>query len=277
MQNNIINYTLCQALPHKPTFWLHFHIDGAGVEWMDAGLPQPNYLRFADGADGHGGYFVAWQLDGYFSTRKAVAFLNDTIARITIGIDATVQRLPWKPDTKNADHYFPKIRRLQEIARNLPSKPSRSKAPSRADAFDDHTFWAIKLWLEDRIREYGEMVGYEELEAWAIMQFLSKERSTIRAKCRSVWNWYDAKNWEVPGTNKTKEEIYMTRKERALHNAAAISKQSRKKVMNAITGMFANEFKTKSSGKWNITKIARELGMSKDTVRKYVREFEAEE
>ena len=69
----------------------------------------------------------------------------------------------------------------------------------------------------------------------------------------------------------------MTRKERALHNAAAISKQSRKKVMNALTGMFANEFKTKSSGKWNITKIARELGMSKDTVRKYVREFEAEE
>ena len=65
----------------------------------------------------------------------------------------------------------------------------------------------------------------------------------------------------------------MTRQERALKNSQAIADKTKRKVLNLITGIFANEYK-KKSGEWNISKIAREAGVTRDSVRKYIREFE---
>ncbi len=61
----------------------------------------------------------------------------------------------------------------------------------------------------------------------------------------------------------------MTRRERAIHNARKKAEVARRKVMSITTGMFSDEYKTKT-GKWNVSKIAKELGMSRDTVRKYL-------
>jgi AraC-like DNA-binding protein len=240
-------------------------MQGVGVEWQDFNLPIPNYLKH-----NNMGYHIGWQIDGYFATRVGIEYLNDMIGRILITFrENEPKRLPWSPNINTADHYYPKIRKLQSL-QNLKSKPSRSKAPTRADSFDDYAFWAIKLYTEDRIREQGEgvMIAYELIEDWAMSQFENnKERSTIRAKCRSVWAWYDNKNWELP-KGRTFE---MTRSERAKSNALAKSERAKRKVINATSGLMANEYKTKT-GKWNISKIAKELNMSRDTVRKHLKE-----
>jgi len=63
----------------------------------------------------------------------------------------------------------------------------------------------------------------------------------------------------------------MTRTQRALKNSEAIAQKTRRKVLNLVTGMFAEEYK-KKSGKWNISKIAIEAGVTRDSVRKYLKE-----
>ena len=50
---------------------------------------------------------------------------------------------------------------------------------------------------------------------------------------------------------------------------------SKRKILNLITGLYAvNDYKTKT-GRWNISKIAKDLGMGRDTVRKYLKEISA--
>ena len=253
-------------LPHLPTFWLHFSTSGDPTDWVAAGLPIPNFIAFTNR-----GAMLGWQIDGYFGTQKGIEYLNDTIGKITIALKETSpKRLPWKPDTKTADHYYPKIHKLKEFA-NMPSVRKRVQAPARADSFDDYTFWAIKLYAEDEIRKQGEglPIVYEALEDWALSQFIDKERSTIRAKCRSVWNWYEVKGWELPKGRKYE----MTRQERAISNSKKMAEEAKRKVANTLTGMFSEDYKT-GTGKWNISKIAKELSMSRDTVRKYIKEIE---
>ena len=230
---------------------------------MVAGLPMPNYISCTNA-----GAMLGWQIEGYFATKKGIEYLNDTIAKISIALqESQPKRLPWKPDTKAADHYYAKIYKLKAF-NDLPGVRKRTKAPTRADSFDDYAFWAIKLWTEDQIREQGEgtPVSYEILEDWALSQFIEKERSTIRAKCRSVWSWYDNRGWTLP---KDKRKFEMTRSERAKANAQKKADEAKRKVINATSGLMAEEYKTKT-GKWNISKLAKELKMSRDTVRKYL-------
>jgi hypothetical protein len=238
-------------------------MQGAGVEWQDFNLPIPNYIEYTNN-----GYYIGWHIDGYFGTKKGIAYLNDTIGRVLITFkDNTPHRLPYKPDLKTADHYYPKIRKLSSLS-NLQSSPSRAKAPARADNYADYAFWAIKLYTEDRIREFGEgtPVPYNNIEDWAFSQFEGKERSTIRAKCRSVWGWYETKGWEL---GKEKRKFKMTRRERAISNSIKIAEEAQRKIINATTGKMAQEYK-KTNGKWNISKLAKELGMSRNTITKYL-------
>ncbi len=268
-------------MPLKSTFWLHFYLDGSGAEWMDEKLPRPNYLHHANK-----GYFIGWQLDGYFATQKGVEYLNDIIGRITITLkDCRPKRLPFKPDLKEVEAlYYPKIRRLLEF-RDIKSLSKKIHAPSRADAFggsDDYCFWAIKLYTEDLIREYeeGTPVPSHLIEDWAYSQFSDHKKgmSTVRAKCRSIWNWYDERDWELPKIYKRKytdEEYYMTRRERAISNAKAKSEKARKAVITAVTGIFSDEYK-KKNGSWHIIKLAEATGLSRRVVSKHLKLWEDE-
>ena len=253
-------------LPHKPTFWLHFSMQGAGVEWLDVGLPIPNYLKH-----NNNGYVIAWQIDGYFGTKKSIEYLNDIIGRVLVTFaENRPQRLLWKPNLQTADHYYPKIRRLQSL-QNLHSKPGRSKAPARADNFADYAFWAIKLYTEDRIREQGEgvMIAYELIEDWAMSQFEHKEQSTIRAKCRSVWNWYNNKNWELP---KKERKFEMSRTE----HIKKVHQNRRQKTWNKINAvledMFVQNKIRKKNGKLKIKAIAEVADIDYRTVSEHLRE-----
>ena len=61
----------------------------------------------------------------------------------------------------------------------------------------------------------------------------------------------------------------MTRTENAKKIAEDKLQKSTRKVLNMVTGLLSSEYK-KESGKWNITKIAQELKMSRTTVTKII-------
>jgi transcriptional regulator of acetoin/glycerol metabolism len=53
-----------------------------------------------------------------------------------------------------------------------------------------------------------------------------------------------------------------------------LANDTKKKVYNLIGGMFKDEYK-KKNGNWNVSKIAKESGTSRNTVYKYITDFEA--
>lgn len=245
-----------------------FHMTGNGTEWIDEGLPTPTYLEHINK-----GYLIAWAIDGYFGTQQGTQYLNDIIARVLITFkDLKPTRQLYKPKIDSASHYLPKIYKLQEL-QNLKSLRKQIKTPERADSFDDHVFWAIKLFCEDLIRNQG-LAAYSQLEDFAYSNF-TKDRSTLRAKCRSVFNYYETKNWQLPHSRKTKtdEELKVTRQERALANTKAREEKAKAKVINAVTGLMSDIYK-KKNGAWHIGKIAEDTNLYRDTVSKYLKELD---
>ena len=254
-------------LPLKPTFWLHFAMQGFGVEWQDFNLPIPNIIEYTES-----GYRIGWQIDGYFATQKGIEHLNDVIGRVLVTFNEnSPHRLPYKPDLQTADHYFPKIRKLSALA-NLHSRPSRAKAPARADSYADYAFWAIKLYVEDRIREQseGSIIAYELIEDWALSQFESKERSTIRAKCRSIWNWYDNRDWELP---KDRRSFEMSRTENMKKVNANKKAKTRAAIKSVLEDMFVREQIRTKSGKIKATEVAKILEINRKTVSEHLKEM----
>ena len=244
-----------------------FHMTGNGTEWIDEGLPTPSYLEHINK-----GYLIAWAIDGYFGTQQGTQYLNDIIARVLITFkDLKPKRQLYKPKLESASHYLPKIYKLQEL-QNLKSLRNQIKAPSRADNFDDHVFWSIKLFCEDLIRNQG-LPTFTQLEDFAYQNFDHKNKSTLRAKCRSIFNWYEANDWQLPYKRKTKtaEELKLTRQERAKANTEAREARAKAKVINAITGLMSETYK-KKNGAWNISKIAEDNQLDRRTVSKYIKE-----
>jgi len=252
-------------------FWLHFHLKNA-IDWIDVGLPIPHYLLHAAA----GAAFVAWQIDGFPRTPKGHAFLNDVIARFTLTLAA--ERLPYRPyieERRKSAHVYngPPVT-LRELAKGLDSLPSRwnGYVPTSDSASVDKVFWAIKYKIEQMMKDIGEgtPVPFSTLEEWAVVQFVEiegKESATIRAKCRSIWKWYDTRGWTIP-----KRRFEMSRTEAAARASAIKAERARKAVESAVTGLMAETYK-KKNGKWNIAKIANDLKMSRDTVRKYLKEL----
>jgi hypothetical protein len=258
----------------KITTWLYFYMHNAqGNEFLDYKLPYPNYLL-------HRGenIFIAWLINGYPGTQEARNYFNDIIARFIITFsEYKPEKLDYSP--KKHEDALIDLRQSYELKQfqNLQSITTYNKEFWTTDSIAtiDQTFWAIKLYTEDLIRHFGEGTGvpYELLEDFALRNFYDrKDRSTLRAKCRNIWNWYNKRNWTIP---KRTKESKMTRSERAKENAKNIKARKRKQILNAITGIFANEYK-KQDGTWNIYKLKKDLGMSDNTIRKHLREMREE-
>jgi hypothetical protein len=131
----------------------------------------------------------------------------------------------------------------------------------------------LKLHAEVIIKEKG-IFSYDELEDFAISNFIdkAKDRSTLKAKCRNIFNWYLERNFELTKTvyvKKNQGEVMATREAHARNMTKKREEKARKKVLNCITGMFSYEYK-KKSGVWNISKIAKDSGTSRNTVMKYL-------
>lgn len=144
----------------------------------------------------------------------------------------------------------------------------RANDYERGDRGEDNVFWSIKLYTEDLIREYGEgeTVAYSLLESFAFERFIerAKDKSTLKAKCRSIWNWYDARGWTIP---KRKRKGKMSRQEGAEKARKILVEETKKKVEKAIQGLLFMQEKV------NIANVARDAKVSRDTAKKYLIEL----
>jgi len=237
-------------------------MNGNGTEWVDEDLPIPTYLEHFNR-----GYLIAYCINGFFGTQKGTIYLNDIIARFMITFaNLEPHRVKEKPNIKKAGHYSKKIYKLKEL-QALKSLNNKRLIPSRAEQYHDFTFWAIKLFCEDLIKQQG-IVSYQQLEDFAYSNF-EKERSTLRAKCRSIYNYYFNRDFKISGyKKKDKEEVMATRIEHIKKVHKKRTEKTKLRIKNLTTGLMKNEFK-KVNGTWNISKIARELNMSVNTIKKY--------
>jgi len=249
-------------------------MNGNGTEWIDQGLPTPTYHELINK-----GYILAYALDGFFGTQNGSQYLNDMIARFLVTFrELNPSRIKEKPLIDARGTYYPKIYKLREL-QALKSLSNKVLPRANADSFDDFTFWAIKFYCEDLIRTQGIPTA-DQLIQFAYSNFEDKERSTLKAKCRSVWHWYEQRNWKLSEPYKRKykdndKELKLTRQERALENARLKAERARNKVLNMVTGLMAATYK-KKNGAWHISRIAEDTHMTRKTVTKYMAELKEE-
>lgn len=260
-------------------FVLNFFMKfGNGTEWISYDLPEPNVLNHTD----HG-VFLSWVIDGYFGTRKNREYLNDIIARFLLTFrQEEITRLSFKPPKEaitDKTHVSTKVHKLKEF-QGLKSIVRHRKPQKRSDVFKDHVFWAIKFYCEDLIIKYG-IPNYQDMIEFAYLNFEYKEKSTLRAKCRSIFHWYEERNFEITTGKKKKyesiekwyEDSRMTRTENMKKINEKRKEENRRLIINAITGLMSETYR-KPNGKFNIKKISEDLDISRNTVSKYIKEFE---
>ena len=279
-------------------FWLFTYVhDEAMTSWLDAGLPVPSLLIYA-----RFGYFAGWIIEGYFGTKKNRKFLADVYARLAKTLTRegaeSVERLPWRPKLENLpdyarydpslvynlrDDFSPVLESISE-----PSQTVRDDALSTLAYYDrkteDELFDSIRFTIYDFVRANGKSaLSYEYVEMVALTKYEiigGKGESTARSKARAIYEWVMEFYEPGSGTNNwnyerkmTKEEYEMTRIERAKANARMKYERAQAAVLGIVKGLIADEFK-KKDGSWNVTRIAKHLGMDPKTVRKHLRELQ---
>jgi len=254
-------------------------LNGNGTEWIDADLPTPNYFYHLKGINGYlNSYCIAYLIDGYFKTSKNQNYLNDIIARIILTLPV-LKRLGYAPSEENKQidtiYHLKDFKALKSLTKEYVPK-LKGQTPD-----DDVKFWEIKLFIENQIKKNGgegSFVDFTTIFEHALHFYEWKDNSTCKAKIRNIWNWYENRDWQyhmLKKTNKTKGELLMTRQERARANAVKREKESRMKVINAVTGLYAAELK-KVNGTWSIVKIADFTKLTPKTVSKHLKNFEKE-
>ncbi len=173
-----------------------------------------------------------------------------------------------------AGTYLPKIYKLKEL-QALKSLTNNKLPRASADKFEDHTFWAIKFYCEDLIKSQGIPTA-DQLINFAYSNFEGKEQSTLKAKCRSVWNYYEQKNWQLPTPYKKKPtgEVMATRQEHIKKvNENRIIK-NRNKIKAVLDDIFLQDDIKFKNGKYRVGKIAEITEIHRETVSKYLKEFD---
>ena len=237
---------------------------------LDENLPTPNKIQLMRGLVPK--FAIMYHISGYTGTKKSREFFNDIIARFCLTLPVQ-ERLPYELDTK---YQTERIYHLKEFG-NLKSLKAHYKMINYTPKNNDLIFWALKVHIEQNIIELGGFVPYQSVEIWAFGMFeaKAKDRSTLRAKCRSVWTWYEQRDWRLSlfaKEKKSKEEVMATRLEHIEKVNQKRTNASKRLVWEAINGSEREIFK-KADGNWNALAIAKSRDIDVRTVRKYLREF----
>lgn len=236
---------------YKKNTQISIKIQGDGSELFEYNLPHPvEYIRYGNE------YTLKYALNGYFATKSAHTYLNDVLARFTLSMKVLSTNIS-STDTKGIDlDLFRGLRSIQ-----------RSKSYETVDVGQDNVFWSIKLYLEDLIRQSGEgnLIAYSLLESFAFDRFIerTKDKSTLKAKCRSIWNWYNEREWTIP----TRKGKGMSRQQAGINAAAKNAAAKKAKVIGSVEALsFLQE-------KINIVNVVKHSGVSRDTAKKYLLEL----
>lgn len=217
-------------------------------------------------------YYYQFTIDGVFDTKKGVEFLNDIIARFMItfpsyGVEKQeVKRIPAKKEGL-------KLKQFQ----GLKSVKSLPKQFFKTNLFTnkDNVFWALKIAFEIQL-DRGN-ISYETFEDFAFANFedKAKDRSTLRAKCRSIYNYYFDRNFETrTRKRKDKEEVMATRQQNMAKINEKRKEDCRRVIFGLITGLTSFEYK-KQNREWNVSKLAKDTKLTRKTIYKYLEEFKS--
>lgn len=222
-------------------------------------------------------YYYQYEVDGVFNTTKGVMFLNDIIARFMItfpsyGVEKQeVKRIPAKKEGL-------KLKQFQGLksVKKLPTNFYKTNLLTNKD----NVFWALKINFEIQL-ERGN-ISYETFEDFAFANFeeKAKDRSTLRAKCRSIYNYYADRNFETRTRGKYKnhkhylEETMATRQQNMAKINNKRKEDCRRVIVGLITGLTSFEYK-KPNGEWNVSKLAKDTKLDRKTIYKYLEEFKS--
>lgn len=271
----IFQHVMYESIINKKTDYVNnlatlLEIKGEGdlYELFEYGLPYPHeYKRYGDS------YTIAWHIDGVFFTKKSTDYINDILARFILSFDNITQSTAHP--IKQQDKSTLKLELFKQL-----NSIKKNDFTADSNKYEDNVFWSLKLFVEHYISK-GGYCSYSVLEGYAFNHFIDhvKDKSTLKAKCRNIWNWYDARGWQTALQYEkkfTEEEYLMTRQENMKQQREARAKATERKVIQTITGMFKEDY-IKKSGKWNISKIAKEIGVARDSVYKYINKYEEEQ
>jgi hypothetical protein len=207
-----------------------------------------------------------WYIDGFFGTQKGVSYINDIIARFKLTVDCQLHSFKSSTIENINPIKLKAFQGLKSLARDK-LKEKYQRVETRAD---DYVFWCLKLYAEDLIRRDG-LIIWNTFEKWAFDNFidLAKDKSTLRGKCRNIYNWYFDNNWKigrVRKSNKKKEEIMASRVEHAVKLSAKNEEIAKQKVYNAQRLI---KYFNEQDGKLSLRAIERQSGCSINTVRKH--------
>jgi len=230
-------------------------------------MPDASALWFLN----RGLYIVKFEIGGYFSTAKGVEYLQDVQARFvqTYGKDAVK---PTVPPVTAPDYEREVILHLKEFAANLDSlkhKVANSVPLQKVLANDfDETFWSMKLWMERQLSQ-NRIPTEGEIEAIGSTYAPHKERSTIRAKAKSIYRWYAIRGFEPTKDNRkrTVGETPMTRQE-----ACRIANQTKTARVKAKIEQAINLLKMQDE-KITVRSVANFAQISINTSQKYLKEL----
>lgn len=218
-------------------------------------------------------------LDGYGSTDKSKNYLQDIITRLA-QLDLKREVIA-KIDYKDiyCDKYdvkFSDFGNLPSIQQKKPFFDSR-----KATDYDPY-FWYMKHYIEYLIKlRVAHPLSYQNLMLdEALKRFPSKDFSTLKAKAKSIFAWYERRNFECYETYTRKftdEELTMTRSE----NMKRVKTNQKSDTRNKIKGVLDddvlfNEYRH-TEGRWagrvNVEKLAKRLNMRNETIRSHLKEM----
>jgi hypothetical protein len=245
--------------------WLQIDFTSDITDTLGDILPYPHKHYVIDGV-----YTYCWLLDGFFETQKNIDYFNDLIARFLLTFPTAKYRKHYEDKSSIVTPY-----KLKEFQR-LQSRVKARKEFLRADVMHDNAFWVLKYHAEDLIKEDGFIIC-QKLEDFGVNNFSAHKKglSTIRAKCRSIYYWYEARDWKIGRKERkynTKGELMASRSNHMKKVNKKREDDTRRKVVNILTGLLADEYK-KPNGKFHVLKVAKDSGTSRNTVYKYLKEL----
>ena len=213
--------------------WLHISFEDDISSELGNVIPYPHhhYMR-------NNKLVYCWLIDGFFDTLKGVQYLNDIIARFKITFE-TSQYLKHSIDNESFINPL-KLKQFQGLKSRAVQKIIQN---SRYDGTRDFIFYCLKLHAEMIIKEKG-IFSYDELLNLHLSILLIRQKiSTLKAKCRKIFNWYLDRNFELTQTVYIKKErdlVMATRVEHAIRLGKNKEKENIAKIKNAITGLMAD-------------------------------------
>ena len=244
---------------------------------LDENLPTPNKIQLLNGAVAK--FAIMYHISGFTGTKKSRQFFNDIVARFFLTLPVQ-ERLPFELDTQ---YEHERVYKLKEFG-NLKSLKARYATINYNPSNNDLIFWFLKVFIEQSIIDFNGFVPYQSVESWAFNMFehKAKDRSTLKAKCRSVWHWYEQRDWKLSllsntkkRTHKSKEDIMATRTEHI--KKVNVNRKNKVKVAirTVLEDMFMQEQIRYKNGNYKISAIAELTGFGRNAVSKYLKEIGA--